>query len=140
MQNIITINADDGTSALAIVNGADEVVVQIKGAGASCRLEVYKGNEFYNLIDCEVSEGTATATLPAEIFTGSIIHFRVSQGGSDTTYQDLQAYTYEELQAYTYAELSSMGGYNQFYHLLYDTERTFIFSKNNNVVFTNSAA
>lgn len=140
MQNIITINADDETSTLSTINGEDEVVVQIRNAGASCSLEVYKGNEFYNLIDCEISEeGTASVTLPAELFTGSIIHFRISQGGSNTTYEDLQAYTYAELSSYTYAELTSMGGYSQFYHIVYNPDNIFTFSQNNNVVFSNAA-
>jgi hypothetical protein len=63
--------------------GTDEVLVMFAGVeSTTCTLEIYKGNEYMESLDCVVSGGTALVVLPSGIYTGSRIHFRLNDGGT----------------------------------------------------------
>lgn len=113
----------------------DNVIVKILNfVNASAFLEIYKGNEYYNTMLINISGTIGNVTLPAEIFTGNNIHFRIK---SDTlTHSDLEGFTYNQLSQMTHSEMAS-AQYGPFIHVTYNPDKSFNFSQLNYVVAGN---
>lgn len=81
MKNYIMIK--DGTIyQTGISQGSDEVYVFFADVTTMTnKVEVFKGDEYHSVVDCITTGGTALAKLPDEIYTGSLVHFRLLGDG-----------------------------------------------------------
>lgn len=111
MKNIININTTSGVYNVTQESGADAVVVSFKNiTGSTNQVELYQGNQYNSTLACRTLSGTAEATLPAEVFTGNNLHFRILQDGTP----------------------------GPFYHIVYEPENSFTFEAKNSVVYSNT--
>jgi len=111
MKNIININAASGSYSVTKESGADAVLVSFKNVtGTENQVELYQGNEYNSTLACRNLEGNAEATLPAEVFTGNNLHFRMIQDGTP----------------------------GQFYHIIFDPKKAFTFDSLSAVIYSNT--
>lgn len=109
MRNNITIS-EDYIAGITQESGANSTIVTFLNiSSTNTQLELYMGNEFYGMLACRNANGNVSATLPAEVFTGNNIHFRL-------IINDVP---------------------NQFFHIIYDPENDYIFKQYNDVVCGN---
>lgn len=110
MKNIININTTTGAYNVKQESGADAVVVSFKNiTGSTNQVELYQGNEYKTNLPCRTLNGSAETTLPAEVFTGNNLHFRLIQDGTP----------------------------GPFYHIVYEPKNSFIFEAKNSVIYSN---
>lgn len=110
MKNIINIDAASGLYSVTKESGSDAVVVSYKNIiGNDNQVELYHGNKFKTILPCRCLEDTAETTLPQEVFTGNNLHFRLIHNGTP----------------------------GPFYHIIFNTDNSFIFEALNEVVYSN---
>lgn len=90
-------------------NGTDTIIVSTITVTDATGLEVYKGDSLYDVLPVRIVGTSASATLPKEVFTGSILHVR----------------------------LVCPNGFSQFYHIVYNPEYDFVFKQYDEVVCGN---
>jgi hypothetical protein len=77
MRNTINIK-DDVFYTIVNENGADGITVKyLNPSTTPAYLELYLGMQFYDVIALRNVNGVLSATLPTEILTGNVIHFRL---------------------------------------------------------------
>lgn len=90
-------------------SGSDPVIVSIITVTDATGLELYKGDSLYDVLPVRIVDTSASAVLPKEVFTGSIIHVR----------------------------LVCPNGFSQFYHIVYNPKYDFVLKQYDEVVCGN---
>ena len=111
MINNINIDAAAGFINIEKEIGSDTIILNFKNiTGNKQKVELYVGDNFYKILACRVSGSDAAATMPHEVFNGSILHFRLIQNETP----------------------------GPFFHIVFDKNQEYNFNPLNFVVFSNT--
>ena len=106
---IVTFLGPTEKQAVHSNSDSDSTTVSTIAVVDATGLELYKGDSLYDILPIRIIDTSASVVIPKEVFTGSILHFR----------------------------LVCPNGFSQFYHIVYNPEYDFVLKQYDEVVCGN---